>query len=80
MSCARFSACEEDDTAEVEDAAEEEDVGVGVDPEDEGIEEGSVEGARPREARFPMTLSVLPLLEGARTRASVPPAAPSVNS
>ena len=54
---------------------------MGVDPEEDGMdeEEGSVEGARPREARFPMALSVLPLLdeEGARSRASVPPAAPS---
>ena len=81
MSCARFSACDEVDTADDEvDAAEEDEVGVGVDPEDDGIEDGSVEGARPREARFPMALSVLPLLEGAKSRASVPPAAPSIKS
>ena len=75
MSCARFSACAEaaEDAEAVEDEAG---VGVGVEPEEE---EGSVEGARPREARFPMALSELPLLDadGARSRASVPPAAPS---
>ena len=77
MSCARFSACAEaaEDAEAVEDEAG---MGVGVEPE----EEGSVEGARPREARFPMALSELPLLdaEGARSRASVPPAAPSAST
>lgn len=38
---------------------------------------GSVEGARPREALLPIALKVLPLAEGARRRARVPPAAPS---
>ena len=64
-------------------APDEDEVGVGVDPEEDGMdEEGSVEGARPREARFPMALSELPLLdaEGARSRASVPPAAPSAKN